>query len=167
MTGVDIGLYLDSENIYMVLYFEKDILKLDSIVTTGYLVDLFLQFKEDIEMKEIKVYYQPLPHNLTIAELNELPYSEGYSRGKYVGSVVPEGEGNANAQGISVEAHFWGVRDHSQSKYSIDPDVQNHLQTMFHLTDFVNEYGTGVYTIFCTDGIGEYLSYSIWITKLL
>jgi hypothetical protein len=151
---INIGIALDSNNLYLVQDFENDYTKWSTFNVTGSnevtMTGTFQGMNQP--MKQISIFYDNLPVDLTTEQLKEPPYSDGYTSGTFVGMALPIGY--KSQSGVTIRAETW---------------IQNgqELQVRFNLSSAFNAYGKGVYTLYLQANSSTedaLTSYSVWYT---
>jgi hypothetical protein len=107
---------------------------------------------ESLPMSQISIFYDSLPSSLTTEQLEQPPYSDGYSTGDFVGMTLPPGYKSNN--GVTITARTWTQTGQA-------------LQILFNLSSALNTHGKGVYTLYLQPSASTadaLTSYSIWYT---
>lgn len=139
---VSIGVAYNGTSIYFVEDFENYYVSLDFSVSSSYGVTMTgTPLKSGITSNEIFVSHDDTPSSLTQAQLDNGPRE--YTVGTIVGGVLPPcgsvlGCGTFQ-QGITVYADTWKF-------------TSTQLDVVFSLHDFVQRYGSGVYTVYLITG---------------
>ena len=135
--AVSLGIAYNSTRLYLVQDFENAYLSLDRPVVTGDTVTIVGNSSIPLDNVQVVVYQDPTPTNLTDSQLASPPYSGYYDAGDFVGGVVQPCligcEGYQN--GLTISANRWSVTNST-------------VEIQFHITKFVNIYGSGVYTVY-------------------
>jgi uncharacterized protein YkwD len=151
---INIGIALDTDNLYLVQDFENDYTQWtalnfsasDEVTMNGTIQGI------NRPMKQINIYYDSSPVNLTPQQLEQPPYSDGYTLGTFVGMALPPR--STSSSGITITAQTW-----TQSGQQ--------LLVRFSLSEALSIYGKGVYTLYLQPGSSTeaaLTSYSIWYT---
>jgi uncharacterized protein YkwD len=136
---VSLGIEYDLNHVYMVQDFENHRINFsqplvsngDSVRFVGSLANTSLSDSQ------ILVFYDAPPAALNKTQLESSPYAGAYNQGAFVGGVVPPCTltcGTYSPQ-ITVRADIWSV-------------ASGRLDIEFKITDFVQKYGNGVYTVY-------------------
>jgi uncharacterized protein YkwD len=145
---VGIGIAYDSNNIYLVQDFENDYIQWSSFSITQNEATLIGSLTKQVTLSQVNIFYDNLPSNLTIAQLENSPYNGACTQGTFVGMALPSGY--ESTQGITITSQTW-----SQSGLTF------HIS--FSLSQAFNAYGKGVYTIYLQSDNQQFLTtYSIW-----
>jgi uncharacterized protein YkwD len=159
---VSIGVAYDTTHVYFVEDFENYYANLslpiaaqDGVVTFGGTTF------QTLDPGSVLVFYDPTPQPLTVQTLNtNSDYNGPYTQGTFAGGVVPPcdnlfGGCTQFASGITVHATTWNVGTNS-------------MDIKFSLSNFVSQYGNGVYTLSLVQGNEsnpEFLtSYSVFVS---
>lgn len=135
--AVSLGIAYNSTRIYLVQDFENAYLTLDRPVVTGNAVTIVGNSSIPLQNLQLVVYQDPTPTNLTDSQLAAPPYSGAYDSGDFVGGVVPSCIIGCETyqNGLTISANRWSVTNSS-------------VEIEFHITRFVDIYGSGVYTVY-------------------
>jgi hypothetical protein len=147
---VSIGIAYDNNNVYFVEDFIDDYISWTQLsYNSGVMTMQGIIAQNQGNIQQIAIYYDD-PSPLTVEQLGQAPYNDGYNIGTYVGLVVPP---NFQAQsGITIIADTW-----SQSGTS--------FQISFSLNQALGNHGVGVYTLYLEAGSSytDLTSYSLFI----
>lgn len=157
---VSIGIAYDASHLYFVEDFENYYVNLDPshiFNASTAAVTLSGSTLSTINPDSVQIFYDPTPTTLSPATLNS-QYQKPYDPGSFVGGVLPPCQilqGCSSFQGaVTVRASTWSVN-------------QNSIDIVFSLAKFVSADGSGVYTVYLTQGNGSgtiyYTSISIFI----
>ncbi len=154
---VSLGIAYDEERLDLVQHFEGDYVDF-SILPTILDSNLSMTGRATIgTIKNVTLYYDPLPQPLSPEQLGAPPYDNAYSLGEYVGVILSPPAPGYHYTDLSpndVVATTWDIE--SDGLFSIKADVSLILNT-----------GNGVYTVVLWVDIGgEYVgisNYSIFI----
>ncbi|MGA2768709.1 MAG: CAP domain-containing protein [Candidatus Bathyarchaeia archaeon] len=151
---VNVGIALDRNNLYLVQDFENDYVQWSTFnVSTDNEVTMIgmLQGKS-LSVKQMSIFYDSLPINLTSEQLEQPPHSDGYSAGGFVGMALPAGYRSPN--GVTIAAQTWTQTGQA-------------LQILFDISPALDAHGKGVYTLYLQPSastLDALTSYSIWYT---
>jgi uncharacterized protein YkwD len=144
---VSIGVAYNSTHVFFDEEFENDYINLNFQVTGGssanpYYVTMSGPFTQQVtKPNAIYVALDPTPSSETQAQLSAGPHE--YGPGTLVGGVLPKtgvlGDCAQFTQGTTVCADKWDITSSS-------------VDIAFSLSDFVKNYGSGVYTIYLITG---------------
>lgn len=151
---VNIGIALDNNNIYLVQDFENDYILWSTFnVSASSEVTMTGTFQGKSEsVKQVSIFYDNSPSNLTTEQLGQPPYSDGYDSGVFVGMSLPQGYVSPN--GVTITAQTWTQTGQT-------------LLIQFDLSPALNAHGQGVYTLLLQSSSSTadaLTSYSIWYT---
>lgn len=151
---VNIGIAVDSSNLYLVQDFENDYIQWSTfnISATNEVTMIGTLEGENLPMSQISIFYDSPPSSLTAQQLEQPPYSGGYSTGDFAGMVLPPGYKSNN--GVTITAQTWTQTGQT-------------LQIRFNLSPTLNADGKGVYTLYLQPSASTadaLTSYSIWYT---
>lgn len=150
---VSIGVSYDRNNVYLVQDFENEYIQWSTLNVTqaGEVTMEGTLTISQTPLRWVSIYYDPLPTNLSTAQLKMYPYNESYSSGTFVGMALPPGY---TTLGITITAQTW-----SQTGSS--------FQIRFSLSKAFNAYGAGVYTLYLQPDPSSMrdplTSYSAWL----
>jgi uncharacterized protein YkwD len=148
---VSIGVAYDNHNAYLVQDFEDDYVIWNTLSFNIKQVTMkgIIQ-KQGLNIQNVAIFYDN-PTNLTVIQLENSPYNDGYDPGTYVGMALPP---NWQATGaITITADTWNIAADS-------------FQISFSLSQAISAYGKGVYTLYLETGSStadSLTTYSIWI----
>jgi hypothetical protein len=141
--------------VYLVQDFINDYISLSQLSVNGNEVTMqgTLQTQPS-NIQQIGIFYDN-PSPLTVSQLNNPPYQDGYDTGTLAATVLPP---NWQAtSGITITADNWNQNGNS-------------FQISFSLSQAIATYGKGVYTLYLTTGTGttsttadSLTTYSVWI----
>jgi hypothetical protein len=148
---VSIGIAYDDHNVYFVQDFEDAYVTWTERNVNGNQVTLQGSIqKEGLNIQSVTIFYDK-PTNLTIIQLENPPYQDGYDPGTYVGMALPQ---NYQATGaITITADNWSQNG-------------NNFQISFSLSQAIATYGTGVYTLYVETGSStadSLTTFSVWV----
>jgi len=131
---VNVGIAVDNNNLYLVQDFENDYIQWSTfnVSTTNEVTMIGTLEGESLPMSQISIFYDSLPSSLTTEQLEQPPYSDGYSTGDFVGMTLPLGYKSNN--GVTITARTWTQTGQA-------------LQILFNLSPALNAHGKGVYTL--------------------
>jgi len=154
---VSIGIAYDTNYVYLVQDFENLYIDWNYLpsINSHYLVMLSGNFTMSKNIQMIELFYDPLPQPLTVLELSNSPYNDGYDQGTFLGGVVPYGYQVQG--GITITATDWSVSS-------------NNFFVSFGMNNLIRLYGNGVYTLYVAVQLSTgkqetFSSYSFFITN--
>jgi len=138
---VSIGVSYDATNVFLVLDFEDQYLtrfntdiKVNKIVLEGKFMD------KKIKLKKILIYYDPLPQQLIVNQLEKPLYNGPYDKGNFIASVLPEKYVNPKVK--TIIPSMWIQQG---ELFKVDIASENVLEK------------NGVYTFYISDGEDMYM----------
>jgi len=149
---VSIGIAYDNHNVYYVQDFEDDYIEWSTFmdINSNSEVTLSGSFRvHQLSIESINIFYDAYPTNLTSDQL-KASYSGSYSQGTFVGMALPPNY--FSVEGITITAQKWMQTD-------------NYFQIKFDLSQTLDAYGKGVYTLYIQSDSDSYhylTSYSCW-----
>ncbi len=155
---VSIGVAYDTDHLYFVEDFENYYINLNAssvFSASSGTVTLQGSTSTPLNPSSVQVYYDSTPTSLSASQLNSI-YQKPYDPGTFVGGVLPSCLVScATFPGaVTVYASTWTVG-------------QNSIDIAFSISDFVKAQGSGVYTIYLTQGNGRgaeyYTSISLFV----
>src|SRR5487761_784089 len=141
---VSIGIAYSASALYFVEDFETYLISFPKItLSNGNNIIMKGNSTEALNPGSIEIFYDPTPQSLSPEALNA-NYSRPYDQGTFLGGVLPPCVSICSqfAQGKTVYATAWYL-----SANSIDIE--------FSLSPFIQENGTGVYTLYLTNQVPE------------
>ncbi len=141
--AVSIGIAYNTTDVFFVEDFVTDYAGINSpIVSGGDTVNLVGTPSQSLDPSSIQVFYDGFPHSITTQDIRS-NFSGPYDQGTFIGGVLPPCQSLfscSSYQGaITVQASTWSVGSSS-------------LNIRFSLGDFINKYGSGVYTLYLIQG---------------
>ncbi len=132
---VSIGIAYDNHNLYFVQDFENDYIEWStmSVAENGEVTMSGTFQKGELTANWTNIFYDPLPSNLTVEQLEKPAYSGSYTLGAFVGMAVPSGY--KSSEGITITAQTWD-------------QIGKTFQIRFNLSPAFNLHGEGVYTLY-------------------
>ena len=128
--------------VYFVEDFETIFISLDQPIVSGTQVSLAGNSSQPLNPTSVMIFYDSPPSNLSTSDLN-IKYYGPYSQGTFLGGVLPPCNvflGCASYEGyLTIHASTWQVSAAS-------------MNIQFSLSKFVNQGGSGVYTIYLVEG---------------
>lgn len=155
---VSIGISYDNHNVYLVQDFENDYISWSQLNVNNNQVTMqgTIQ-RQQSNIQQIAVFYDN-PSSLTVNQLEQAPYQDGYDAGTDVATVVPPAPQGQyyDWTGISIK----GIEVDSWNQNG------NSFQISFSLSSVIATQGKGIYTIYLLTGSSTATSlttYSIWV----
>lgn len=144
---VNIGIAHDHNNVYLVQDFEDDYVQWATLSSLGTNVQMSGTIAEaNLTISQVAIYYDRVS-NLTVQQLSNPIYQDGYDSGTSVGSVVPSGW--RAGEGITINAKTWS-------------QVGQNFEVTFDLSPAYAQSGVGFYTLYLWTNSNNYLTtYSI------
>jgi len=145
---VSIGISHGNGQLYFVEDFIDGYVSWSTFTVTQNQVTLVGSLSQQVSLSQVNIFYDSLPSNLTVHQLDNSPYDGSYTQGTFTGMALPPNY--QSQQGITITAQTW---------------VQSALafQIRFDLSQVFNAYGKGVYTIYLqTTSQDSLTTYSIW-----
>ena len=137
---VSIGVAFNSTRVFFVEDFENYYIDLNFSVSSSYLVTMTgVTFTQGLSVNSVFIGYDSTPVPETPWQLNNGPHEYGY--GTPAGGVLPPCAFTCNTfeSGVTVYAQTW----------TFAPEM---VSIAFSLHDFIQHYGSGVYTIYLITG---------------
>ncbi len=152
---VSIGIAYDNHNVYLVQDFEDDYINWTLLASMNGIIEMQGIVPSGVTISQVAIHYDSVSP-LTVEQLSNAPYQDGYDSGTYVGQIVsPPPQGTYYQQpseGILIQATTWVQTGQS---FNIN----------FNLASAFSNSGTGVYTLYLWTDSNTYLTtYSIWNT---
>jgi uncharacterized protein YkwD len=144
---VSIGIAYDHNSVYLVQDFEDDYVQWTTLSSSGNHVQMSGTITEtNLTISQVSIYYDSVS-NLTVQQLSNPIYQDGYDSGTSVGSVVPTGW--RAGEGITISAQTWS-------------QLGQNFDVTFDLSSAFAHSGIGVYTLYLWTNSNNYLTtYSI------
>ncbi len=149
---VSIGIAYDNHNVYFIEDFEDDYVTWnqrnvsnDQVTIQGTIL------QEGVAIQSVGIFYDN-PASLTVAQLGGPQYQDGYGPGTYVGLALPPDYQATGA--ITILADTWN-------------QTGVNFEISFSLTQAIDAYGKGVYTLYVLKGSStenSLTTYSVWIS---
>jgi hypothetical protein len=136
---VNIGIAYNHNNVYFVEDFEDNYVQWSTLGSSG---------------SQVQMSGTITQTNLTVQQLSNSPYQDGYDSGTYVGQVLPPAPAGSYysqpANGIIIIATTWS-------------QTGQNFNITFSLSPAFAQDGNGVYTLYLWTDSNNYLTtYSIW-----
>ena len=148
---VSIGVAYDNHNVYLVQDFEDDYVVWSQRIVDNNQVTLDGTIQKEALIQGVAILYDN-PSNLTVAQINEPQYQDGYGPGTYVAMAMPP-NWRAAGEAITITAENWRQNE-------------NTFEITFTLSPVVATIGNGVYTLYLVTGSStadSLTTYSVWI----
>jgi len=155
---VSIGIAYDNNNVYFVEDFINDYISWNqlSVNSTEVTMQGTIQ-NQTSNIQQVDIFYDN-PSPLSVNQLNNPPYQDGYDPGTYAAIVVPPASSGYyyNWSGVNVTgivADNWNQNGNS-------------FQISFSMSQAIAVYGNGVYTLYLEIGnstADSLTTYSVWI----
>jgi uncharacterized protein YkwD len=156
---VSIGIAYDSNDVYFVEDFINNYISWSQLSVNGNKVTMQGNIQgQSFNIRQIDVFFDN-PSPLTVNQLNNPPYQDGYTAGTYTAIVVPP----------ASSGHYYNWTGISQQGIVADSWNQNgnSLQITFSLSKAIAAYGNGIYTLYLetsSSTADSLTTYSIWIS---
>lgn len=148
---VSIGVAYDHNNVYLVQDFEDDYVNWTTLSSVNSQITLIGTIqKNGLNIQSVGIFYDK-PTPLTVDQLSNASYQDGYDPGTYVAMVLPP---KWQATGvITIVADNWIQNGNS-------------FQISFALSHAIVAHGKGVYTLYLETGSStrdSLTTYSLWV----
>jgi len=154
---VSIGIAYNKTHVYFVQNFENDYITWNTLNTNNIHQITLSGTASKYTIQDIMIFYDKATP-LTTNQISQQQYQGSYSLGTFIASVVQPAPAGTyyiwNNNQIGIEADTWIQNGNS-------------FQITFSLSQAVNRYGTGIYTIYLSTGSStaeSLTTHSIWVT---
>jgi len=136
MDHVSIGVAYDttSEKVYFVEDFEDTAVQLAASLASGSEMTLTGTTSAVQLVQDMAIFYDPVPTSLSTSALGSEPYNGSCGQGQFAGGVIPDPH-TTFVNGTTVRPDSWTVTGGGSISIS------------FSMSEFIEQYGSGVYTI--------------------
>ncbi len=148
---VSIGVGYDDHNVYLVQDFEDDYVIWSQRNVDNDQITLKGTIQTEGTIRSVAIFYDS-PSNLTVTEIKQPQYQDGYGPGTYVGMALPP-NWQATDGSVTITTSSWSQNGDS-------------FEIGFSLSQATAAYGAGVYTLYLATGSStaeSLTTYSIWI----